>query len=81
MENNNGFIIEVSDSVELIEDGINAVRAICAGYKDTVGCTLDEREYENACAWAFDKLSEDVTTLRAKITQEIGLHLAEQKAE
>lgn len=81
MENNNGFIFKVSDSLEFIEDGINAARALTVCREDITGQVLTEEEHNNANEWIFDHLMNDLQELRASVSREIGLHLEKQKAE
>lgn len=69
---NKMFLLDVSDKLEFIEDGVNALRALAAGQNDSVGCIMDEEEYKNAQAWIFDHLMEDLMIARSEVSKEIG---------
>lgn len=69
---NRTFLIDVSDKLEFIEDGVNALRALAQGRKDSVECVINEDEYENAQAWIFDHLMEDLQIARGEVAREIG---------
>ena len=69
---NKMFLLDVSDKLEFIEDGVNALRALAAGQNDSVGCIMDDDEYKNAQAWIFDHLMDDLQNARAEVSREIG---------
>lgn len=77
MNNKLDFIFQVSDSLEFLEDGINAARILSAGRNDSVNCTMSEEEYKNAQTWIFDHISDDLQTLRATVSKEIGIQRKE----
>lgn len=66
------FLTDISDKLEFIEDGVNALRALAQGRKDSVECIMDEFEYNNAQAWIFDHLMEDLQVARAEVSAERG---------
>lgn len=66
------FLLNVSDKLEFIEDGINAARALAAGRNDSVDCTMSEEEYKNAQAWIYDHLMDDLQDVRANVTAGLG---------
>lgn len=69
---NKMFLLDVSDKLEFIEDGVNALRALAAGQNDSVGCIMNEDEYKNAQSWIFDHLMEDLQIARDEVSREIG---------
>lgn len=69
---NKMFLLDVSDKLEFIEDGVNALRALAQGRNDSVDCVMDESEYQNAQTWIFDHLMTDLQIARAEVSREIG---------
>ena len=65
---NKTFLMDVSDNLECIEDGINAARAMT----NCRGVPLTDDEYINAQAWIYDHLMDDLQTVRASVAHEIG---------
>ena len=74
---NDLFLIDISDKLEFIEDGVNAARALAAGRNDSVDCIMDEEEYKNAQTWIFDHLMADLQIARAEVTAERGRKMDE----
>ena len=72
---NKMFLMNISDKLEFIEDGINALRALERGRNDSVDCVMDEYEYTNAQAWIFDHLMTDLQIVRAEVSRKRGLKM------
>lgn len=66
--NDKNFLIELSDDLSFLGDGINAARAL-SEHCDNIG-HLPEYQLEEAKTWVFDHLSDDLQEILDKITVE-----------
>lgn len=75
MDKTKDFAFQVSDALEFIEDGINAARALAVCSDDITSQVLSDEEHRNATDWVFEHLTNDLQTVRANVSAEIGRRL------
>lgn len=65
------FLLNMSDKLEIIEDGINAARALAAARNNPVGSTMTIFDYKNAEEWIFNHILDDLKLAQEDVSSEM----------